>query len=185
MRYPIVLLLAMTASATPLSAQTSTRTTAQQQYKGVFEPVSYTEDIDLHSVFFANGDVGWASGKSGTIIHTKDGGAKWTAQLGGDPGDKAEKITMLRFVDAPAASDTRHLSLVAAGRGFNAPAVALLIAGDRERLVGMVDALQGAGIAVFSVVLMIAAAHHRWYSRNREAIESSHEQKAMRERRGY
>lgn len=50
--------------------------------------------------------------------------------------------------------------------------------------VGM-DALQGAGLAVFSVVLIIAAIHHRWYSRNREAIESSHEQKAMRERRGF
>ena len=99
MRYSIVLLLAVAASATPLTAQTTARTAAQSQFKGVFEPVSYTEDIDLHSVFFANGDVGWASGESGTIIHTKDAGAKWTAQLGGDPGDKAEKITMLRFVD--------------------------------------------------------------------------------------
>jgi photosystem II stability/assembly factor-like uncharacterized protein len=99
MRYPIVLLLALTASATPLSAQTPSRTAAQSQFKGVFEPVSYAEDIDLYSVFFANGEVGWASGKAGTIIHTKDAGAKWTAQLGGDPGDKAEKIDMLRFVD--------------------------------------------------------------------------------------
>ena len=57
MRYPIVLLLAVAASATPLSAQTTARTAAQSQFKGVFEPVSYTEDIDLHSVFFANGDV--------------------------------------------------------------------------------------------------------------------------------
>ena len=37
--------------------------------------------------------------------------------------------------------------------------------------VGM-DALQGAGLAVFSIVLIIAAIHHRWYSRHRDEIES-------------
>lgn len=50
--------------------------------------------------------------------------------------------------------------------------------------VGM-DALKSGGLIVFSVVLIIGAIHHRWYSRNREDIESSREQKAMRERRGY
>lgn len=50
--------------------------------------------------------------------------------------------------------------------------------------VGM-DALQSGGLIVFSVVLIIAAIHHRWYSRNREEIESSREQKALRERRGF
>lgn len=92
------LLLALMASGA-LGAQAPSRPGAQPQVKGVFEPVSYTEDIDLHSVFFANADVGWAAGKQGTIIHTKDGGATWTAQLGGDPADKAAKIELLRFVD--------------------------------------------------------------------------------------
>lgn len=50
--------------------------------------------------------------------------------------------------------------------------------------VGM-DALKSGGLAVFSIVLIVAAVHHRWYSRNRREIESSREQQAMRERRGF
>jgi photosystem II stability/assembly factor-like uncharacterized protein len=68
-------------------------------WKGIWEPVSYTEDLNLTDVFFVTTEVGWASGEGGTIIHTKDGGATWTAQLGGDPGSAEQKIRMLRFLD--------------------------------------------------------------------------------------
>ena len=47
------------------------------------------------------------------------------------------------------------------------------------------NALQTPGLIVFATVLTIWAVHHFWYARNREEIESSQEQKAMRERRGF
>ena len=87
----VALLLAAAAEAqTP---------TARPAFKGIWEPVSYTEDIELRDVFFVNVDVGWAVGAAGTIIHTTDGGKTWDAQLGGDPQSGAEPIRLLRFVD--------------------------------------------------------------------------------------
>lgn len=69
------------------------------QLKGIWEPVNYGEDLELKSVFFVTPDVGWAAGRAGTIIKTVDGGARWTAQLGGDPKNAASDIKELQFVD--------------------------------------------------------------------------------------
>lgn len=68
-------------------------------FKGIWEPVSYSEDLDLADVFFVTTDIGWASGEGGTILHTRDGGATWTAQLGGDPASTDYRIDRLRFLD--------------------------------------------------------------------------------------
>jgi photosystem II stability/assembly factor-like uncharacterized protein len=81
------------------SSYAQARTTAQQQYKGVLEPVSYPEDLDLTHVFFVTADVGWVAGKAGTILRTIDGGKKWEAQLGGDPADQSEAVRVLHFLD--------------------------------------------------------------------------------------
>lgn len=70
------------------------------QYKGIFEPVSYSEDLNLSSVFFVNEETGWASGAAGTILHTSDGGQTWTAQMGGDPQGQEAQIDDLYFLDA-------------------------------------------------------------------------------------
>ncbi|MGZ8392721.1 MAG: WD40/YVTN/BNR-like repeat-containing protein [Gemmatimonadales bacterium] len=67
--------------------------------RGVWEPVSYTEDIDLTDVTFVTPDVGWVSGDKGTILHTKDAGKTWEAQLGGDPAAADPDIKRLRFFD--------------------------------------------------------------------------------------
>jgi photosystem II stability/assembly factor-like uncharacterized protein len=84
----------------PCEAQTPARTaSAQAQYKGVLEPVSYTEDLDLTHVFFVTADVGWVAGKSGTILRTVDGGATWEVQLGGDPQDQSDPVSVLHFLD--------------------------------------------------------------------------------------
>lgn len=85
--------------ATLVLALSSSGLAAQPQFKGVFEPVSFTEDIDLLDVFFVNTNVGWAAGKRGTIIRTTNGGAAWTAQLGGDPQNSADNVRLIRFVD--------------------------------------------------------------------------------------
>ncbi|MGH7560742.1 MAG: WD40/YVTN/BNR-like repeat-containing protein [Gemmatimonadales bacterium] len=83
-------------SALPAAAQQSA---APPPFKGIWEPVSFSEDIDLREVFFVTADKGWAVGGKGTIIHTKDGGATWTAQLGGDPAAAEGRVTLLRFID--------------------------------------------------------------------------------------
>ena len=67
--------------------------------KGILEPVNYTADINLTDVFFTSVDEGWVAGEHGTILHTTDGGANWTAQVGGDPQSPDAKVDMLRFLD--------------------------------------------------------------------------------------
>jgi len=70
------------------------------QYKGIFEPVNYGQDINLTDVFFVSPDVGWVSGEHATLLKTTDGGAHWTAQIGGDPNGNEKPIGQLRFLDA-------------------------------------------------------------------------------------
>lgn len=70
------------------------------QYKAIFEPVSYSEDLNLTSVFFVGEETGWVSGAKGTILHTSDGGQTWTAQMGGDPQSEEAQIDDLYFLDA-------------------------------------------------------------------------------------
>ncbi|MGP0020311.1 MAG: WD40/YVTN/BNR-like repeat-containing protein [Candidatus Sulfotelmatobacter sp.] len=59
--------------------------TLQPKFKAIWEPVNYKEDLTLFDVRFVSKDEGWATGSAGTILHTKDGGNDWTAELGGDP----------------------------------------------------------------------------------------------------
>jgi hypothetical protein len=72
---------------------------APPAFKGIWEPVSFSEDIDFREVVFVTIDKGWVAGDKGTIIYTKDGGATWTAQMGGDPEAKEETVKLLRFLD--------------------------------------------------------------------------------------
>ena len=86
--------MAQRGRAKPVSAPgTSART------KGIWESVSYNQDLNLESVYFVTPNIGWASGAAGTIIKTLDGGAHWTPQLGGDPQGTGSTIRDLRFVD--------------------------------------------------------------------------------------
>ncbi len=71
----------------------------QPRFKGIFEPISYMEPINLTTVWFASETEGWAAGESGTILYTSDGGDNWTAQLGGDPQSRGDKLADLRFLD--------------------------------------------------------------------------------------
>ena len=92
----LVVLLTSGAMAFPIHAQ---RSAPQPAVKGIWEPISYSEDLDLHDVYFVTVDVGWAAGEAGTIIQTKDGGDTWTAVLGGDPASTEDKVEKLRFID--------------------------------------------------------------------------------------
>jgi photosystem II stability/assembly factor-like uncharacterized protein len=98
--------------------QPSTPTTSTAQgnihYKGIFEPVSYQEDLELFDAFFITPDEGWVAGEKGTILHTTDAGKTWKAQLGGDPHGTEQALRDLRFVDS------RH-GWAATGNGLGLP----------------------------------------------------------------
>ena len=70
------------------------------RFKAIWEPVNYKEDISLSDVYFVSKEEGWVSGAAGTILHTKDGGNSWTAQLGGDPHAEGKELKHLFFADA-------------------------------------------------------------------------------------
>ena len=67
--------------------------------KGIWEPVNFSEDIAMYDAYFVTPDVGWVAGAKGTILHTRDGGNHWSAQMGGDPQSDEWAVTMLRFID--------------------------------------------------------------------------------------
>jgi photosystem II stability/assembly factor-like uncharacterized protein len=99
MSHPISVLATCLLAALPLAAPAQQRAATPPAFKGVWEPVSFSEGINFREVFFVTADKGWVAGEQGTIIHTADGGTTWTAQLGGDPAAEEEPVKMLRFVD--------------------------------------------------------------------------------------
>ena len=88
-------------------------TTAAQQpqnqkpkFKAIWEPVNYPYDAELKDVWFVSADEGWVvghatsdAGEGGVILHTKDGGQHWDAQLG-DPHSATREFENVFFLDA-------------------------------------------------------------------------------------
>lgn len=79
---------------------------SEKKFKAIWEPVNYMEDVEFTDVHFVSADVGWATGfarsdagEGGFILHTKDGGKKWTVQLG-DSHSATRGFANLRFIDA-------------------------------------------------------------------------------------
>lgn len=66
--------------------------------QGIWEPVNYSEDLDLTDVFFVTPEIGYVSGAAGTILKTSDAGATWIPLLGGDPLSQERAVTQLFFV---------------------------------------------------------------------------------------
>jgi photosystem II stability/assembly factor-like uncharacterized protein len=88
---------------TPEAAAQATSQTAKPQFKGIFEPMNYPEDITLYDTFFTSVDVGWIAGGTptltgGVILNTRDGGKTWTVQYG-DPQSSDDAVKDLRFLD--------------------------------------------------------------------------------------
>ena len=79
---------------------TAAQKAPQPKFKAIFEPVNYKEDLSLFDVFFVSKEEGWVSGAAGTVLHTKDGGNSWAAELGGDPHAQGEELKYLFFTNA-------------------------------------------------------------------------------------
>ncbi len=97
--------IVLVADSPVFARQAKRPTTAQAtrqkpKLKAIWEPVNYTEDLELTDVYFPTPDTGWVTGAAGTIVYTNDGGKTWKAQLGGDPKATDRPIIQLRFVDA-------------------------------------------------------------------------------------
>lgn len=75
---------------------------ATSRYTGIFQPVSYSEDVELNGVYFVTVDEGWVTGgngvSAGILLHTTDGGAHWELAMG-DPAGSQRPFYNLRFVD--------------------------------------------------------------------------------------
>jgi photosystem II stability/assembly factor-like uncharacterized protein len=104
----VLLLPAQTTRSQSAPAQHSTGkptsgAQANLKYKAIWEPVNYTEDINLNSVHFASTQTGWVSGGTssggGVILYTQDGGEHWSVQWG-DPQGKDDAPTNFFFLDA-------------------------------------------------------------------------------------
>lgn len=57
------------------------------KWKGIFEAISYPEDLQLEAVLFTDEKNGWAAGgvnslQGGVILHTTDGGDSWAIEAG-------------------------------------------------------------------------------------------------------
>lgn len=89
-------------AATPAPGTAAqTAAAAAPQYKGIWEPMNYPDDITFNSVFFVSDKVGWIAGKGsgGFIMHTADGAQHWDMQIG-DPHSTNPGISSLQFIDA-------------------------------------------------------------------------------------
>jgi photosystem II stability/assembly factor-like uncharacterized protein len=79
-------LLLLAGSGMTLDAQGPAASSSRSALKGIWEPVSYPEDVELNGVFFVNSDVGWVTSgtvhQGGMLLRTRDGGSNWEVQLG-------------------------------------------------------------------------------------------------------
>ena len=107
------------------AAWAQTLTVPVPKFKGIWEPINYSEDLQLTGVFFVTPEVGYVTGASGSILKTTDSGATWTAQLGGDPASEEAAIEHPFFVSPTVGwanqrgSSIRHLYRTTDGENWS------------------------------------------------------------------
>lgn len=102
MKRPILLVMGIISCASFAAAQlpgARTAAAAKPKFKAIWERVNYKEDLTLFDVYFVSKDEGWVAGEAGTILHTKDGGNNWTAELGGDPNAQGAQLKHIFFTN--------------------------------------------------------------------------------------
>lgn len=98
--FVFALLLSVLSVSGQVAPAKSTAAAHSPKMKAIWEPVNYSEDLELTDVYFTSPEEGWITAAAGSILHTSDGGKTWTAQLGGDPKATDRPIRELRFIDA-------------------------------------------------------------------------------------
>jgi photosystem II stability/assembly factor-like uncharacterized protein len=73
---------------------------AEPKWKAIWEPVPFTQDIELSAISCTGPETCWVAGAKSTILFTTDGGTTWQAQLGGDPEAADEDLADVVFLDA-------------------------------------------------------------------------------------
>jgi len=96
--FNVLLLIVIALSALTVGAQPPAK--EKPKFKAIWEPVNYKEDLTLFDVFFVSKEEGWVSGTAGTVLHTKDGGDHWTAELGGDPHAEGQDLKRVFFANS-------------------------------------------------------------------------------------
>ncbi len=71
----------------------------QPKFKAIWEPVPFGKDIRLNAIACVGPETCWVAGEKSTILHTKDGGKTWQAQIGGDPEGTEEDLREIFFLD--------------------------------------------------------------------------------------
>jgi len=92
--------LALAQTPPPKKSTAAAQTDSKPKFKAIWEPVNYKEDLALFYVHFISKEEGWVTGAAGTILHTSDGGANWTAQLGGDPHAQGGELKYAFILDS-------------------------------------------------------------------------------------
>ncbi|HVT45389.1 MAG TPA: YCF48-related protein [Thermoanaerobaculia bacterium] len=87
-------------SATASPAETAPAPAEQPAMKAIWEPVPFSQDIELNAISCAGPETCWVAGDKSTILYTADGGKSWQVQLGGDPESTDEDLAGIFFLDA-------------------------------------------------------------------------------------
>src|SRR5687767_4746099 len=101
---PSLLLVAGVAAQTPPAKKGATKAATpaaetQPKFKAIWEPIPFGKDIRLNAISCTGPETCWAAGQKSTILHTKDGGKTWQAQLGGDPEATDEDLREIFFLN--------------------------------------------------------------------------------------
>ena len=124
-RFAVLVFATLIWLAAPGTASAQTPAAAAPKFKGIWEPINYSEDLQLTGVFFVTPEVGYVTGASGTILKTTDSGATWTAQLGGDPASEEAALEHPFFVSPTVGwanqrgSSIRHLYRTTDGENWS------------------------------------------------------------------
>lgn len=95
--------LAGLAAGQPKASAPKQRGTAPRapdlQWKAIWEPVPFNQDIELTAISCPGPETCWVAGRKSTILFTSDGARTWQVQLGGDPEAADEDLAAIFFLD--------------------------------------------------------------------------------------
>jgi len=92
--------LAAEPQAKALQSPNAPAASDKAKWKAIWEPIPFSEDIELTAISCVGPETCWVAGDKSTILHTSDGGTTWHVQLGGDPESTDRDLAEIFFLDA-------------------------------------------------------------------------------------